>query len=86
MRSDGYWFPPVRHVGQAGNAPELQPRARGCGTLTGLEESSLRHVRFPATAGKPDGMEQETLRVPAARIGRGPQGKAAVDSIAAGAL
>jgi len=29
-------------------------------------------------------MEQETLRVPAARIGRGPQGKAAVDSMVAG--
>jgi len=59
-------------------------RVRINGTLTCLEESSLRRVRFPASAGNPDGMEQETLRAPAASNGRGPQGKATVDSIVAG--
>ena len=40
-------------------AISLYSRVRASGTLTSLEESSLRRVRFPVSAGKPDGMEQE---------------------------
>jgi hypothetical protein len=48
-----------------------------------LEERSLRRVRF-RIAGIRTGWSKKTLRVPADRNRRGPQGKAAVESIVAG--
>ena len=67
-------FPPVRHVGQARSAPDLNARARVCpspllvvqgerGRSKSLEERSLRRVRFPALAGIPDGMEQKPFEL-----------------------
>jgi hypothetical protein len=60
------------------------PAPEYAGRYKCLEERSLRRARFPALAGNPDGMEQETLRAPAASNRRGPQGKVTVESIVAG--
>jgi hypothetical protein len=90
--SDSHWFPPVRHVGQAGSAPEMHARARassaplvaghGEGTLDCLEERSLRRVRFHVS-----GIRAGWSRNPSSSgniVCRGPQGKVAVDTIVAG--
>ena len=56
-------------------------RVNGDAPMPGGKQSSPRPLPLDRN---PDGMEQETLRAPAASTGRGPQGKATVDSIVAG--